>query len=775
MGWKKNFGAFSDNGTVDLTANVNWIPNPTAAGRLSDLTDVNVATRAEGDVLYYDATTSKWLNTPILSINDGAIGISVNSTNNNRFNTETNFTNLSTAPLILRHTTSATPAAGFGTALAFETETPGSGNKTGAYIDAVMTNATAGSEDFRFRIGLMRNGVQPSDTVGTELILTSTGDLEIAGDLTVTGNDIKSSSGSTAITLSGTNVQIIGDTRAGDNVILNYDQANIDAYLTAYKSTAFGSLYWNGSIWTTTHPLTVTGDITTSGDIRINGNDIKSSTGATAITLSGTNVQIIGDTRAGDNVVLNFDQSNNDAYLTAYKSTNFGSLYWDGTKWNTTHALAITGALTTTTTALIGSNANFTDFPNAQMVVSLNNTGDAHVYNAGIVGEATATSTDANRWGIGVYGVGFTNGAVRSAGVKGDGSVTSSTDSGSAIGVRGYATDTHASGLNIGLYGEASSGLANYALYMNGGDILSTAAQTWTLLDNSSTALSFNAAGKSGILKIISTDSGEGVSVNGNLLLNGSTSGTVGFKAAAAAGSTTYTLPSADGTSGQFLKTDGSATLSWATASGGSSALKVGIPTSAGGNFDYAIPGYVPTGANAASWSTLASNVIYQPIYVQEAISVSSVGFHVAAAAGVSSCNVMIYIDNVSLNATGWQSTGHLSGGYFGEITGITTSGFKSITPASPITLNAGYYLVALQLSAYTASTFSISANLGRQSQATAYTINKTAINMTVADAWLRTGVSYSSGTPAAVADWTPTSVGTAGHRNPIVMKWTVV
>jgi len=37
---------------------------------------------------------------------------------------------------------------------------------------------------------------------------------------------------------------------------------------------------------------------------------------------------------------------------------------------------------------------------------------------------------------------------------------------------------------------------------------------------------------------------------------------------AAAAGSTTYTLPSADGTSGQVLSTNGSGSLSWTTASG---------------------------------------------------------------------------------------------------------------------------------------------------------------------------------------------------------------
>jgi hypothetical protein len=52
------------------------------------------------------------------------------------------------------------------------------------------------------------------------------------------------------------------------------------------------------------------------------------------------------------------------------------------------------------------------------------------------------------------------------------------------------------------------------------------------------------------------------------LKLNGTSSGYVGLQGAAAAGSTTYTLPSADGTTGQALVTDGSGTLSWASAGG---------------------------------------------------------------------------------------------------------------------------------------------------------------------------------------------------------------
>ena len=73
----------------------------------------------------------------------------------------------------------------------------------------------------------------------------------------------------------------------------------------------------------------------------------------------------------------------------------------------------------------------------------------------------------------------------------------------------------------------------------------------------------------SGNVGIGTTSPGSKLDVKGTLRLSGSTSGYVGLAPAAAAGSTTYTLPSADGTSGQVLSTNGSGTLSWATAGGG--------------------------------------------------------------------------------------------------------------------------------------------------------------------------------------------------------------
>jgi len=73
-------------------------------------------------------------------------------------------------------------------------------------------------------------------------------------------------------------------------------------------------------------------------------------------------------------------------------------------------------------------------------------------------------------------------------------------------------------------------------------------------------------------LGIGSTTPGSALDVKGIIRLSGATSGYVGLSPAAAAGSTTYMLPSADGTSGQVLSTNGSGTLSWATQSGGLSA-----------------------------------------------------------------------------------------------------------------------------------------------------------------------------------------------------------
>lgn len=77
---------------------------------------------------------------------------------------------------------------------------------------------------------------------------------------------------------------------------------------------------------------------------------------------------------------------------------------------------------------------------------------------------------------------------------------------------------------------------------------------------NSATRLYISSAGNVGIG---TSSPGSILDVKGTLRLSGATSGYVGLSPAAAAGSTTYTLPAADGTNGQVLSTNGSGTLSW--------------------------------------------------------------------------------------------------------------------------------------------------------------------------------------------------------------------
>ena len=72
-----------------------------------------------------------------------------------------------------------------------------------------------------------------------------------------------------------------------------------------------------------------------------------------------------------------------------------------------------------------------------------------------------------------------------------------------------------------------------------------------------------------GNVGIGTTSPGAKLDVKDTIRLSGSTSGYVGLKAATNAGSTTFTLPSADGAANQVLKTDGSGNLGWMTASSG--------------------------------------------------------------------------------------------------------------------------------------------------------------------------------------------------------------
>lgn len=72
----------------------------------------------------------------------------------------------------------------------------------------------------------------------------------------------------------------------------------------------------------------------------------------------------------------------------------------------------------------------------------------------------------------------------------------------------------------------------------------------------------------SGYVGINTSSPGSSLDVKGTVRLSGATSGYVGLSPAAAAGSTTYTLPNADGSTGQALTTNGAGSLSWSSSGG---------------------------------------------------------------------------------------------------------------------------------------------------------------------------------------------------------------
>jgi hypothetical protein len=358
---------------------------------------------------------------------------------------------------------------------------------------------------------------------------------------------------------------------------------------------------------------------------------------------------------------------------------------------------------TATSLVLVGSTANFTDWPNAKLVASQANSGDTHTYNIGLAGEAVASSSDTTIWGVGVYGKGSTNSATRSAGIVGDGGVTNTNDGGSAIGVRGYATETHAGGFNIGLYGEASgSGTGNYALAMQAGGILSVAAQTWSLVDNNTAALSFNATGKTGILVVKTTDGSEGVTMSGTLSLNGSSSGSVTFAAGATPSAQTYTLPAAyPAANGYALVSTTGGTLSWASAGGGS-----GTVTSVA----MSVPSFLSvSGSPITTSGTFALGLSQSPTNGQLLIGTGGSGFNFAnltAGANVtitnSSGGITIASSGGSAGITWFSNT--TSGG---NITVTNPTGYS--TSGSTLVI----VVVGLSVSSTTASSGSASFSPG--------------------------------------------------------------
>ena len=141
-------------------------------------------------------------------------------------------------------------------------------------------------------------------------------------------------------------------------------------------------------------------------------------------------------------------------------------------------------------------------------------------------------------------------------------------------------------------------GTAGQALVSNG-----ASAPSWSTITSSQWVTSgANIYYIAGNVGIGTTSPGSALDVKGTLRLSGSSSGYVGLAPAAAAGSTTYTLPSADGSSNQVLQTNGSGVLSWATSGSGTVTSVSGTGTVSG----LSLSGTVTTSGNLTLGGTLS-------------------------------------------------------------------------------------------------------------------------------------------------------------------------
>jgi hypothetical protein len=141
-------------------------------------------------------------------------------------------------------------------------------------------------------------------------------------------------------------------------------------------------------------------------------------------------------------------------------------------------------------------------------------------------------------------------------------------------------------------------GTVGQALVSNG-----ASAPSWSTITSSQWVTSgANIYYTAGNVGIGTTSPGSALDVKGTLRLSGASSGYVGLAPAAAAGSTTYTLPSADGSANQVLRTNGSGVLSWVTSGSGTVTSVSGTGTVSG----ISLSGTVTTSGSLTLGGTLS-------------------------------------------------------------------------------------------------------------------------------------------------------------------------
>jgi hypothetical protein len=428
--------------------------------------------------------------------------------------------------------------------------------------------------------GISISGAYPNFTITNSapdqtVSLTGAGTTSISGtypSFTITSNDqyqgtVTSVTGTSPIVSSGGNTPAISIPQA---------TSSVNGYLSSTDWSTFNNK-GNGTV--TSVAQTFTG-----GLISVSGSPITSS-GTLALTVAGTSGGIpyfssastwaTSAALAANALVI----GGGAGAAPSTTTTGTGVLTALGVNVGTAGAFVVNGgALGTpssgTVTNLTGTasiNINGTvgaTTPNTGAFTTLSASGVATFSAGSAAAPAITTSGDTNN---GIFFPAADVTAITTAGserlrIDSSGNVGIGTTSpASLLTLKQSTGNTTTSGIQL-----IRNDNTNYAaIYMGGDDALyfqNLANGAQIFYTNNTERMRIDSSGNVGIG---TTSPGSKLDVKGTLRLSGSTSGYVGLAPAAAAGSTTYTLPSADGTSGQVLSTNGTGTLSWATAGGG--------------------------------------------------------------------------------------------------------------------------------------------------------------------------------------------------------------
>ena len=191
--------------------------------------------------------------------------------------------------------------------------------------------------------------------LGDIAVQLSGSNVEVVGDLTVTGNDIKGSGGTTAITMTGADVAVAGDLTVTGNDI---------------KSSSATAITLSGA------------DVAVAGDLTVTGNDIKSSS-ATAITLSGADVAVAGDLTVTGNDIKG--SGGTAISLSGINATVQGTLNLNGGVLETNQTIA----------TLFNANATTVKVGEAATTVSIGaNTGTTTINNSLVADDISILTVD---------------------------------------------------------------------------------------------------------------------------------------------------------------------------------------------------------------------------------------------------------------------------------------------------------------------------------------------------------------------------------------------